>query len=105
MNFNYVCSENKTPGYRGKVNTFTDTLLYFSTRNNKDKYIVDYNLGINIPTGKASLSSYERNARMDEDLVRFTEFGEGWNFTPGIAVVRRLGGGQRSIDSGDELFV
>ncbi|WP_418807129.1 hypothetical protein [Phascolarctobacterium faecium] len=92
LNFNYVCSENKTPGYRGKVNTFTDTLLYFSTRNNKDKYIVDYNLGINIPTGKASLSSYERNARMDEDLVRFTEFGEGWNFTPGIAVVRRLGG-------------
>ena len=49
-------------------------------------------MGINIPTGKAKLSSYERNARMDEDMVRFAEFGEGWNFTPGIAVTRRIGG-------------
>ena len=73
-------------------------------RNNKDKYIVDYNLGINIPTGKAKLSSYERNARMDEDLVRFAEFGEGWNFTPGIAVTRRIGGGQRSADVGNKLL-
>ena len=92
FNFNYVSSKNTTPGHEGKINTFTDTLLYFSTRNSKDKYIVDYNLGINIPTGKTKLSSYERNARMDEDLVRFAEFGEGWNFTPGIAVTRRIGG-------------
>lgn len=92
LNFNYVSSKNTTSGHEGKINTFTDTLLYFSTRNNKDKYIVDYNLGINIPTGKAKLSSYERNARMDEDMVRFAEFGEGWNFTPGIAVTRRIGG-------------
>ena len=105
LNFNYVSSKNTTPGHEGKINTFTDTLLYFSTRNNKDKYIVDYNLGINIPTGKAKLSSYERNARMDEDLVRFAEFGEGWNFTPGIAVTRRIGGDKDLLTLGTNYSV
>lgn len=100
LNFNYVSSKNKTPGQEGEINTFTDTLLYFSTHNNKDKYIVDYNLGINIPTGKTELSRYERNARMDEDLVRFAEFGEGWNFTPGIAVTRKIGGDKDLLTAG-----
>jgi hypothetical protein len=88
---NYITSRNNTAGASGRVNTLSDTTLTFSKRNEQPNFIVDYDLSINIPTGKSALSRPERYAMMNEDLVAVSQFGKGWQFTPGIAVSWRIG--------------
>lgn len=90
LNTNWVNSNHgSTPG--GSVNTLTDTTVSVAKRNEKKKFIVDYLLEVNIPTGKPALSWSERYAKMNEDLVEKSTFGEGWKFAPGIDVSWRIG--------------
>jgi hypothetical protein len=87
----YVLSHNNTSGASGRISTLSDTTLTLSKRNEKPKFIVDYNLSVNIPTGKSALSWPERAATMNEDLVEVSQFNSGWQFTPGINVSWKIG--------------
>lgn len=91
LNTKYIVSKNNTPGASGRVSTLADTTLSLTKHTEKPKFNVDYSLDINIPTGKAALSWSERNARMNEDLFEVSQFGKGWQFTPGIAVSWKIG--------------
>jgi hypothetical protein len=84
----YVISSYQS-GTEGKVSTWTDTLLSVARENTHDKYSVRYNIDINLPTGKSKLNG--TNAIMSDDLVALSRFGEGWNYTPGISVSRKIG--------------
>lgn len=86
-----VISRNDTAGADGRVNTAGDTSLSFSKRNAKQHFIVDYNMNMNLPTGKATLSGNQRNAMMNEDLTDVSQFGKGWQFTPGVDVSWKIG--------------
>lgn len=88
---NLVSSHNNSSGRSGSVQTMTDTTFSIMKRNEKPKYIVDYLFDVNIPTGKSALSWSERYARMNEDIVGKSTFGEGWKFTPGIDLTRKIG--------------
>ncbi|WP_126310329.1 hypothetical protein [Methylomusa anaerophila] len=90
LNTKYIIAKNNTDGASGQVSTLSDTTLNFTKRNETPKYIVDYSLDINIPTGKSALSWSERNARMNEDLVAVSQFGTGWQFTPKIEASWRI---------------
>lgn len=68
------------------VDTFTDTSVYLSYKDEREKYTLDYTLTLNVPTGKSALNWNERFSRITEDLVSVEQFGKGWQFTPGIAV-------------------
>lgn len=87
----YIISQNSSVGAGGRVNTFSDTTLFLTKRNETPNVIVDYGLNINIPTGKSALSWSERYAMMNEDLVETSQFGKGWQFTPGIDVSWKTG--------------
>ena len=87
----YIISRNNSVGANGRVNTLSDTSLYLNKRNDKPKYLTEYSLNVNMPTGKATLSQSERYAMMNEDLVEVSQFGKGWQFAPGIAVSRKIG--------------
>ena len=83
----HVSSHNQSGGEKGHVNTFTDTVLFLSKRQElSKKFSIDYTLSINIPTGKSALNWPQRYARMNEDIFEVEQFGKGWQFTPGIAV-------------------
>ena len=86
-----VISRNDTANAGGQVNTVGDTSLSFSKRNAKQHFTVDYNMNMNLPTGKATLSGSERNAMMNEDLTDVSQFGKGWQFTPGVDVSWKIG--------------
>lgn len=87
----YVRSQNNTAGSSGSINTLTDMSLFAARRNDNAKFLVEYGIGVNVPTGKATLSLRQRNAMMNDDLVQKSQFGEGWNFTPSIVVNRKIG--------------
>lgn len=72
--------------FTDELNTLTDTSVYLSWRDERKKFILDYFLSINVPTGKSALNWHERHARWTEDLVTIEQFGKGWQFTPGVAV-------------------
>lgn len=92
INTRYILSKNNKNGERGQVSTFDDTVLYFTKRQEfAANHIVDYGLDITVPTGKAALSRSELRARMNEDLFEVNQFGKGWQFTPKIAVSRKIG--------------
>ncbi len=84
----YIISENK-PAADGRVATWTDTTLSIAHNNLNKKYLVRCSLAINLPTGKSKLNG--TNAIMSEDLVRMSRFGEGWNYTPGVSISRKIG--------------
>lgn len=86
-----VFSQNNTAGASGRISTLSDTTLTLAKRNEKSKFMVDYNLSVNIPTGKSALSWPERYATMNEDLVEVSQFNNGWQFTPGINVSWKIG--------------
>lgn len=87
----YIISERKTPGARGRVATISDA-AFSASYTFKDwswpvKLVLDYNL----PVGKASLSSRENNVLgVDSYLVQQSQFGEGYNVTPGINITRAV---------------
>ncbi|MPM28259.1 hypothetical protein SDC9_74779 [bioreactor metagenome] len=87
----HIISKNKTTGASGRVNSFYDTALDLSKRNDNQKFSVDYGVYINIPTGKANLSASERYSMMNEDLVDVSQFGKGWEFTPRVNVSWKIG--------------
>lgn len=91
FNTKYIVSKNNTPGASGRVSTLSDTTLTLTKHTETPKFNVDYSFDINIPTGKAALSWSERHARMNEDLFEVSQFGKGWQFTPGIAVSWKIG--------------
>lgn len=68
------------------LDTFTDTTLYLSARDEREKFTLDYSLAFNIPTGKSALNASERRSRITEDLVSVEQFGKGWQVTPGVAI-------------------
>jgi len=71
----------------GHVSGWTDTTVGISRLNAHKKYDVQYNLNINIPTGQSKIYN---NAVVPDDLSRFTRFGEGWNWTPGITTIKHI---------------
>lgn len=87
----YVHSENKSPNKLGTAAHWSDTSLNASyTTFQESEFPVRFNLSMNIPTGKATLSGSEKNAIMDGNLVWQTRLGEGFNITPGINVAHSL---------------
>lgn len=84
----YVISNNKSVA-DGRVSTFTDTALNAAYTTQKGKYTVIYILNTNIPTGRSALRG--TNAIMSDDLVEFSRFGGGWNFTPGVLASWKIG--------------
>ncbi len=87
----YIISENKSKGREGRVAHWSDTSLSFAYTSDYYKSLpMRFNLSMNIPNGKATLSQKERNAVMDGHLVWQTRFGEGFNVTPGINVSHAL---------------
>lgn len=93
LSTSYILSRNDTAG--GSVSTVGDTALNLTKRNEKRKFIVDYSLDINLPTGQAALSWKQRYAMMNEDLLGVSQFGEGWKATPGIDVAWNIGSEDR----------
>lgn len=86
----YIVAENETPAASGRVQTWADTALAVARINRKPKYEVRYSLDLNVPTGKAGLSGTQQKAVMDDDLVAQSQFGVGWDYTPGISVSHKL---------------
>lgn len=87
----HTVSENKTPGQKGKVTTFSDaafSIAYtFKELRSPVRVVLDYNL----PSGKASLDSRENNVLLvDSYLTQLSQFGEGHNITSGINVTHAI---------------
>jgi hypothetical protein len=81
----------KVGSQSGSVSTLSDTSLSAAYNLRDGDFPVRFNLDLNMPTGKATLSGNERLAVMDSSLVRQTRFGEGFNIAPGISVSTALG--------------
>ncbi|MGM9572202.1 MAG: hypothetical protein ACI3ZR_08310 [bacterium] len=88
----YVKALNHSSGKEGHFSGFSDTNLSISynQKMSDPKWMVKYLLDINLPTGEGTLNQNKRNAIMDSWLVGRTRFGEGYNYTPGINVIRVL---------------
>lgn len=87
----FIVSENQSPNRVGRVSHWSDTSLSFAyTTKYYPSTPIRFNLSMNLPNGKASLSGNEKNAVMDGHLVWQTRFGEGFNITPGINVSHAL---------------
>lgn len=93
LSTNYIISSYKSTlaNSSGKVATWGDTTLSLGRDNPNQIYSLRYTLDVNMPTGKATLHGSQLNAVMNEHLVEFSRFGEGWNYTPGVSVSRRNG--------------
>ena len=66
------------------VSGMTDTTLAATVKNDHKKYDVHYEFAVNLPTGTET----HQNAQLPEGLAHYASFGEGWAFTPGVAVTR-----------------
>lgn len=72
---------------QGSFSGWTDAQLGISRLNAHKKYDVRYRMDVNLPTGKSAIYN---NAVVPDDLARFTRFGEGWNWAPGITVTKHI---------------
>lgn len=81
----YVSSD--TGLEHGSFSGWTDAQLGISRLNAHKKYDVRYQMDVNLPTGKSAIYN---NAVVPDDLARFTRFGEGWNWAPGITVTKHI---------------
>lgn len=81
----YISSYSGLP--RGSYSGFADTELSLAWRNVHARNEWRCLLGVNVPTGDAGAHP---NAWLTDDLARFTTFGEGWNFVPGVELVHRM---------------
>ena len=70
----------------GTANGMLDTTLNAVIKNDNKKYDVHYEFAVNLPTGRTT----HQNAQLPEGVARHTSFGEGWGFTPGIAVTHHF---------------
>lgn len=83
----YIISSHTVPAAAkssGRVTAWSDSDLTVAYTNSNKDYPVRYSLAINIPTGKETL--HGNQAIMSEDLVEYSTFGAGWNYTPGVSV-------------------
>lgn len=87
----YIVSENKSANASGRVAAWSDTALSVAYANRNEAWPVRYNLDLNLPTGKATLTGNQKYAIMDNALVQQTRLGEGFNITPGVNISRQLG--------------
>lgn len=71
----------------GRVSGWTDTTLSTTIRNEKKVNSVRYGFTVSVPTGE---SRFAAQTLVPESLARFTDFGAGWQYTPGIEVVHRF---------------
>ena len=71
----------------GKVSGWTDTTLGVLYRNDHKKYDVHYHFSVNVPTGEDNV---HQNAMLPDDLVRFSTFGQGWDYTPQVSVIHHI---------------
>ncbi|MSV24006.1 hypothetical protein FYJ78_02155 [Selenomonas sp. WCA-380-WT-3B 3/] len=81
----FLFSANGQPG--GSVTGWTDTSIGGRIKKDHPVNSVHYTLDFNIPTGQYRVSSH---AAMPDDVMRFTNFGEGWGITPGLEVTRHF---------------
>lgn len=87
----FIVSENQSPDSEGRVSHWSDTSLSLAyTTKHFASTPIRFNLSMNLPNGKSTLSGAEKNAIMDGHLVWQTRFGEGFNITPGINVSHAL---------------
>lgn len=81
----YVWARQSTAGLTGTVGTATDTVTSTTITYLGVPAIQPFiSLDLNLPTGLASLTPTQVNARMDPDLVDVATFGEGLNVGPTI---------------------
>ncbi|SHJ06659.1 coiled-coil domain-containing protein [Propionispora hippei] len=90
FNTAYVISQHAAPQLTGsgRVSGWSDSDVAIAHTNGHGKYSVRYSLDVNMPTGKAALSG--EKPIMNDDLVKYGTFGSGWNYTPGVAVSRKV---------------
>jgi hypothetical protein len=86
-----VQSGQKIGSIRGSVSTLSDTSLSAAYNLREGDLPLRFNLDLNLPTGRATLTGNEKLALMDSSLVFQTRFGEGFNIAPGVSVSRALG--------------
>ena len=72
---------------RGSVSGWTDTTIGAILHNDHKVNDVRYSFIVNAPTGRTGVN---QNAYLTDDLARFTSFGEGWDFSPGIMATHRF---------------
>lgn len=72
---------------KGDMSGYTDTTLSVMYNNKHPKFAVGYGMEINLPTGDSRVA---QNAVPPDHMARVTRLGEGWNFTPMVAVTRHL---------------
>lgn len=87
----YIVSSHTQDGESGRVAGFGDTVLTLGKQEENEKRAIAYSLAVNVPTGKAALSWSERYARMNEDLWEVSQFGKGWQLTPGVEYSWKIG--------------
>ena len=66
---------------------WTDTQISATLHNDHKQNSIRYNLTLNLPTGQ---SEFYQNSIVPEDLGRFTDFGSGFQVTPGIDVIHHF---------------
>ena len=72
---------------RGNVSGWTDTTIGAILHNDNEINDVRYSFIVNAPTGRTGVN---QNAYLTDDLARYTSFGEGWGFSPGISATHRF---------------
>lgn len=81
----YAVSQTGLSG--GDMSGYTDTAMSLMYNNKHPRFDVRYGMEINLPTGDSRVA---QNAVPPDLMARVTRLGEGWNFTPMIAVTRHL---------------
>lgn len=83
----YIISENNSAGAKGRVSTFSDTVVGATVSVSRyDDWQPFITLDMNLPTGKDKLKGSDKNAIMDPDLVDLVRFGEGFNFNLSVGL-------------------
>jgi hypothetical protein len=84
---NYALGRAQNSYGSGSVAGMTDIYLYLGMRQNiNKKFYLEYSFGLNLPTGKNALGTYQSNARMPGDLVELESYGGGWQYQPGLQI-------------------
>ncbi len=80
----YVVADYREPGFHGRVETWTDTVVgldfTFPGMFGEPGLVPFLTWDVNLPTGRATLYGDEKGALSDPDLVDLVRFGEGFNF-------------------------
>jgi peptidoglycan hydrolase CwlO-like protein len=83
----FVSSNNRSQ-LGGNINTVTETSLSYAKRRDFGDYTIKYLFGMKVPTGKSRIHN---GTIMPEDLVPYSRYSYGWDFTPGLSVTKKIG--------------